>query len=92
MLQDPSTHARESISKLECLYEANELGSKQRAVAYDKYVSLKHSGYMHAVSRGIQCIPRDTSFKMAYYSPLWTFLVKKIESSIKVELLEHLRG
>jgi len=44
VLQDPSTHARESISKLECLYEASELGSKQRAVAYDKYVSLKHRG------------------------------------------------
>ena len=44
MSQDLSTHAKESISKLECLYEASELGSKQRALAYNKSVSLEHKG------------------------------------------------
>ena len=42
MSQDLSTHAKESISKLECLYEASELGSKQRTLAYNKSVSLEH--------------------------------------------------
>ena len=44
MSQDLSTHAKESISKLECLYEASELGSKQRTLAYYKSVSLEHKG------------------------------------------------
>ena len=44
MSQDLSTHAKESISKLEYLYEASELGSKQRALAYNKSVSLDHKG------------------------------------------------
>ena len=38
MSQDLSTHAKESISKLECLYEASELGSKERALAKNKSV------------------------------------------------------
>ena len=44
MSQDLSTHAKESISKLECLYEASKLGSTQRALAYNKSVSLEHKG------------------------------------------------
>ena len=32
------------MSKLECLYKVSELGSKQRAVAYDKSFSLEHKG------------------------------------------------
>jgi hypothetical protein len=41
---------------------------------------------------GYNASPGIQALKWRIFSPLWTFLVKKIESSIKVELLEHLRG